>query len=269
MRAVAACVTHGSNPRPTRLQVGSGRFGSRLATDGASASYWLSVGRTDALLDVTLSSTTLVHKLLLTWEYPAREVLVLYSSYAAGDTSWELGGTSNTTADGNTPPTEVALADARGSSGVIAQRLRIFVANATTFSASGLPLLGIRSLRLEACDYPRASAVVGGGLSYAVAATPLVTLVSPRRGSTAGGTALTLSVANLPTGLLPANLRASVAGVAATVDSVVYSGGVATVGVTTGAHGRTTAARPGVGGLELTAVATVRTSTAVTPKPKS
>ena len=34
---------------------------------------------------------TLVHKLLLTWEYPAREVLVLYSSYAAGDTSWELG----------------------------------------------------------------------------------------------------------------------------------------------------------------------------------
>ena len=209
-----------------------------------------------------------MHKLLLTWEYPAREVLVLYSSYAAGDTSWELGGTSNTTADGNTPPTEVALADARSSSGVIAQRLRIFVANATTFSASGLPLLGIRSLRLEACDYPRASAVVGGGLSYAVAATPLVTLVSPRRGSTAGGTALTLSVANLPTGLLPADLRASVAGVAATVDSVVYSGGVATVGVTTGAHGRTTAARPGVGGLELTAVATVGTSTAVTPKPK-
>ena len=92
MRAVAACVTHGSNPRPTRLQVGGGRFGSRLATDGASASYWLSVGRTDALLDVTLSSTTLVHKLMLTWEYPARDVLVLFSADAAGE-DWQLGGT--------------------------------------------------------------------------------------------------------------------------------------------------------------------------------
>ena len=50
----------------------------------------------DALLDVTLSSTTLVHTLLLTWEYPARDVLVLYSAEASGD-SWELGGASNTT----------------------------------------------------------------------------------------------------------------------------------------------------------------------------
>lgn len=204
---------------------------------------------------------------MLTWEYPARDVLVLYSSDAAGDASWELGGVSNTTVDSNTPPTGVALADARGSSGVIVQRLRIFVANAMTLSAAGLPLLGIRSLRLEACDYPRATAVVGGGLSYAVAATPLVTLVSPRRGSTAGGTALTLSVANLPAGLLPVDLRASVAGVVAAVDSVVYSGGVATVGVTTGVHGRTTAARPGVGGLELTTIATVGTSAAAIPNP--
>ena len=219
------------------------------------------------MLDVTLSSTTLVHKLLLTWEYPARDVLVLYSSDAAGDANWELGGASNTMADNNAPPTEVRLADTRGSSGVVAQRLRIFVANATTSSAAGLPLLGIRSLRFEACDYPRATAQVSGGLSYAVAATPLVTLVSPRRGSTAGGTALTLSVTNLPAGLLPTDLRASVAGIAAAVDSVVYSGSVATVGVTTGAHGRTTAARPGVGGLELTAFATVRASTAVTPNP--
>ena len=56
--------------------VGGRRFGSRLATDGASSSYWLSAGRDDALLDVTLSSTTLVHTLRLTWEYPARDVRV-------------------------------------------------------------------------------------------------------------------------------------------------------------------------------------------------
>ena len=99
--------------------------------------------------------------------------------------------------------------------------------------------------------------MVGGGLSYAVAATPVVTLVSPRRGSTAGGTALTLTVSNLPDSLLASHLRASVAGVAAAVDSIAYSGGVATVGVTTGAHGRTSAARPGVGGFELTTIASV------------
>ena len=165
-------------------------------------------------------------------------MLVLYSAEAAGD-SWELGGASNTTAESDPPPTEVALADTRGSSGVIAQRLRLFVSNATTLSDSGLPLLGIRSLRLEACDYPRATAVVSGGLSYSAASTPVVTLASPRRGSTAGGTALTLTVSNLPAGLQPTDLRASVAGVAAAVDSIAYSGGVATVGVTTGAHGRT------------------------------
>ena len=165
-------------------------------------------------------------------------MLVLYSAEAAGD-SWELGGASNTTAESDTPPTEVALADTRGSSGVIAQRLRLFVSNATTLSDSGLPLLGIRSLRLEACDYPRATAVVSGGLSYSAASTPVVTLASPRRGSTAGGTALTLTVSNLPDSLQPTDLRASVAGVAAAVDSIAYSGGVATVGVTTGAHGRT------------------------------
>ena len=99
--------------------------------------------------------------------------------------------------------------------------------------------------------------MLSGGLSYAVAATPVVTLVSPRRGSTAGGTALTLTVSNLPDSLQPTDLRASVAGVAAAVDSIAYSGGVATVGVTTGAHGRTSAARPGVGGFELTTIASV------------
>ena len=51
-------------------------------------------------------------------------------------------------------------------------------------------------------------------------ATPLVTRVSPQRGSTAGGTALTLTVSNLPSGLAPSDLRTSIAGIAATVDSV-------------------------------------------------
>ena len=72
------------------------RFGSQLATDGAgaagNASYWLSVGRADALLDIALGSTALVHKLRLDWEYPARDVLVLFSADAAGE-DWQLGGT--------------------------------------------------------------------------------------------------------------------------------------------------------------------------------
>ena len=55
------------------------------------------MGRSDALIDIALASTALVHALQLSWEYPARDVLVLYSAEAAGD-SWELGGASNTTA---------------------------------------------------------------------------------------------------------------------------------------------------------------------------
>ena len=71
--------------------VGGDRFGARLATDGANASYWLSVGRDDALLDVPLASTTLVHELKLCWEFPARDVLVLYSPDASGDGWLGLG----------------------------------------------------------------------------------------------------------------------------------------------------------------------------------
>ena len=63
---------------------------------------------------------------------------------------------------------------------------------------------------------------------------------------------MTLTVSNLPAGLQSTDLRASVAGVAAAVDSIGYSGGVATVGVTTGAHGLGLGLRIGLGiGLEL------------------
>ena len=147
------------------------RFGSRLATDGAGAdgngSYWLSVGRTDALLDLALTSTALVHTLKLSWEYPARDVLVLFSADAAGE-DWELGGMHYGSSMGVLPPSEVALATvcgqrAKGSErcgsphgntgGVLARRLRILLANATTVSATGLPLIGLRSLSVDACAY--------------------------------------------------------------------------------------------------------------------
>ena len=77
---------------------------------------------------------------------------------------------------------------------------------------------------LDKMPYKRA-VTAGAPLEYSVNATPTVTSVSPRRGSTAGGTALTLSVANLPSGLVASNLTATIAGIAATVTSVAYSGG--------------------------------------------
>ena len=120
----------------------------------------------------------------------------------------------------------------------------------------------LRSLSVDACAYPRAAATAGANLDYQVSATPLVTQVSPQRGSTGGGTVLALSVSNLPSGLAPSDLRASIAGVAATVDSVAYDGAGATVGITTGAHGRTSTTNTGRGAVKLTVVATVGTSAA-------
>jgi hypothetical protein len=155
----------------------------------------------------------------------------------------------------------VALAT-DGVSGVLARRLRLFMANATTTSVAGLPMIGLFSLALDACEYPRDLVTASAQLSYAVASTPTVTLVSPHRGSTAGGTALSLSVSNIPTSLTASDLSVSIAGIAGTVTSISYSGSDATVGITTGAHGRTTASSPGVGGVELTVTATVGTSAA-------
>ena len=66
----------------------------------------------------------------------------------------------------------------------------------------------------------------------------------------------------MPSGLAPSDLRASIAGIAATVDTIAYDGADATVGITTGAHGRTSATNSGRGAVELTVVATVGTSAA-------
>ena len=80
---------------------------------------------------------------------------------------------------GGGAPREVALAttayDGTATGGVLARRLRIFLANATTFSAAGLPLLGVRALSLDACAYPRAAAAADAQLSYEVGATPPIT----------------------------------------------------------------------------------------------
>ena len=125
------------------------RFGSRLATDGAdaagNASYWLSVGRSDALIDVALANTALVHALKLGWEYPARDVLVLYSSEAAGE-EWELGGMHvgssaadvasqvalTTACDQRAKGSERCASPHGSTGGVLARRLRVLLANATT-----------------------------------------------------------------------------------------------------------------------------------------
>ena len=63
----------------------------------------------------------------------------------------------------SSPPTEVALSTCsdekgRSSAGVLAKRLRVFVSSAVESSAAGLPLIGIRRLSFDACDYPRALA---------------------------------------------------------------------------------------------------------------
>ena len=82
---------------------------------------------------------------------------------------------------------------------------------------------------------PRASRSWANTLAYRRDATPVVTSVAPRRGSTAGGTVLTLVVEGLPASASPANVEVSVVGLPCTVQSV--SGGE--VVCTTASHGRT------------------------------
>ena len=135
------------------------------------------MGRSDALIDIALASTALVHALQLSWEYPARAVLVLYSGEGAGE-EWELGGMHvgssaadiasqvalTTACDQRAKGSERCASPHGSTSGVLARRLRVLLANATTLSSAGLPLLGLRSLSLDACDYPRATVTAAAQL---------------------------------------------------------------------------------------------------------
>ena len=343
------------------------RYGSLLATDGDSDTYWLAEGQPDAALTVDLAELSHVRSVAFDWKYAARSVLVLASASAQAD-DWELVGSAHlaqtTTAelawyegsrywivdacgDGDEKGSRCALpasdtaairccaneantcldavcpkahhddylepitlgsaigddvsigAAARECAAqggrlctemettngvccgtgcgydasyvwtssecaplphvapealyslplnltgvpVLARRLRVYFADAVHKSAAGLPRFGVRELIVDSCVQPREAVVMDSALSLVAAAAPLVRAISPVRGSTAGGTAVTISVDNLgPSG---ASVTVTIAGVACAVESVDRSAGK--VSCVTGTYGPTSIAKPGEG----------------------
>ena len=79
-----------------------------------------------------------------------------------------------------------------------------------------------------------------------------MTSISPRRGSTAGGTLITLTVAGLPSGIGASDAAVTIVGLPCAVQSVTAS----EVTCLTASYGVTSAANPGFGPVRLTLLAT-------------
>ena len=198
------------------------------------------------MISIDLGFAQVVKSLKLTWKHPAMSVLVLSTPASIGNIGWTLGSSFHQV---SAAPTTLLL-DPKGG-GVLARRIRLYMAHPRDSMLNGtLPVFGIESLVAEACELPRKTSVVGAQLSYQGALTPIVTLVSPSRGSTAGGTLLTLSVSNLPASTTIADVSVTIVGKACVVGSVDAVSGVVTC--TTGSYGKTSLANPGAGLVHLT-----------------
>ena len=224
-------------------------YGAALASDGDYTSYWLSAGKPDAVLTMDLGATAHVHSLTFHWKYPARSLLVLYSEDVVGDNWQECASVYQ--ADISTVQVDSDLSTVPG---VFARRLRLYLADAAD---SSWPVFGISELVADSCALEQQTVTSTSNLKYAGAVTPLVTSVSPRRGSTAGGTALTIAVNGLSNTVVASDISVTIAGVACAVTAAT----VGQVQCTTGSYGVTSLSNPGIGAVELT-VAGVGTAAA-------
>jgi len=219
------------------------RHGAQLATDGDRNSYWLSAGRPDAVLTLDLGSRKLARTLTFDWRHAASSLLVVYSGEAAdgGTSGWQAAASVYRS---STTITTVNLMGAN-SIGIVARRLRLYMADAANAT---WPQFGINELNVATCPPPEDSAVSTSVLWYSRHSTPRVRSVAPTRGSTAGGTPLTIVVDDLPGGVQPANVAVSIAGTPCAVTGV----GSGKVFCTTGSYGVTTKENPGLGLVQLT-----------------
>ena len=216
----------------------------------------------DAVLTLDLGYERHLSELRFEWgASAARSILALYANIISDD-GWSVGGVVHQAADAL-----VALSMSDGganSAGVSARYLRLYLADAVTtpspspavssenfLPGGGAPPPGstgskfeLRELVAASCVLPEAEVtVMGSQLVYQLASTPTVTEVAPRRGSTAGGTAITLSVAGLPSGLTTADVVVSIVG----LDCAVTSVSATEVTCTTASYGVDSASNPGVG----------------------
>lgn len=215
------------------------RHGAQLATDGDSSSYWLSAGRSDAVLTLDLGVTKLVQALKFDWKHPAASLLLLYSSASHGN-DWKFGAS---VFKSNSAPASLTVS----APGVIARRLRLYMADP---SNATWPTFAINELEVSACERPEVGAIASGSMWYSRHSTPRVVSVSPRRGSSAGGTRLTIQVESLPNIAQLTDIEVSIAGTACSVSELrAASGEVVCI---TGSYGRTSRQAPGLGHIQMT-----------------
>ena len=224
--------------------------GTHLATDGDSATYWLSSGAPDAVLTIDLAAVRQVTQLTLEWESPAYTLLVLYSVSSVGD-DWRVGGALTElealVAPPRMPTQNMTLGDgsANAAVGVRARRLRLYMADPANATR---PVFALRELGVVSCALSEQSVTLSSQLAYELVTTPTVTSIAPRRGSTAGGTLITIQVDSLPLGTAGADVAVTVVGLPCVVTSV--SGNE--VSCLTSSYGKTSAAHPGNGPVRLT-----------------
>ena len=134
---------------------------------------------------------------------------------------------------------------ANAAIGVLARRLRVYMADPTNGTA---PVFALRELNIQSCARSELAIMLDTQLAYEVARTPTVTSIAPKRGSTAGGTLITLQVEGLPSGTGASDVTVTVVGLSCIVQTV--SG--AAVSCLTSSYGKTSAANPGNGPVRLT-----------------
>ena len=223
--------------------------GANLATDGDASSFWLSAGRPDAVLTVDLGETQYIKELALDWQHAASSVMALYSPSSLGD-DWTVAASVY---QASTPPTTLSFSTGSGttaSDGVAARRVRLYLADASNAS---WPVFALNELRAESCALALKTVTMSSDLAYVGSLTPVVSSVSPRRGSTAGGTELTIDLTIDAASISASDITVSIAGASCTVTAAsVTARPQAQVKCTTGSYGKTSLANPGSGYVVLT-----------------
>ena len=91
-----------------------------------------------------------------------------------------------------------------------ARRLRMYMRDASTFVSGSTPIFALREVKVTSCVLPTASTKLSTQLAYRRTLTITTTSVSPRRGSTAGGTVLAIQVTGLPSGTVKEDVAVTV-----------------------------------------------------------
>ena len=224
------------------------RYGAQLATDGDPSSYWTSVGAPDAVLDLDLGFERVIKQVNFDWEAPAHSLIVLYTT-SQMEHDWSVGAS---VLHSEMAPASLQLSDggANAAIGVVASRLRFYLTDPSGVAPgnSSLPMIAVREVSVTSCALGEASITASTQLAYQSAGTPLLTSITPRRGSTAGGTTVTLEVAGLPSDVAPADVEVSVVGLPCAVTSASSSAVVCV----TSSYGVTSASNLGNGPVVLT-----------------